>query len=173
MQEAVRDEMEESYESLLEKYRQLPDRLEAVIAGLDETDLDLRKGDEWSIRQYICHLVEGEQLWQINLRMLIGLNGLNLPFDWYFKHSQDEWSEYWAYGKRCTQVLLDQYRADTQYLVDLLKNLPDAWENFGCVTFPSNESETRFTVRDVVEMNLRHLDGHAEDIRAIRALHGC
>jgi hypothetical protein len=164
--------MSESYDELLCEYSQLPERLEAVIAGLEESELDFHKGGEWSIRQYICHLVEGEQLWQLNLRMLIGLNGLNLPFDWYFKHSQDEWSKYWTYGKRCTQVLLDQYRADTQYLVDLLKNLPDVWENFGCITFPGAESERRFTVRDIVEMNLRHLDGHAEDIRAIRALHG-
>ena len=165
--------MKEPYESLLEKYRQLSDRLEAVIAGLDESDLDLRKGDEWSIRQYICHLVEGEQLWQINLRMILGLNGLRVPFDWYFNHSQDEWAEYWAYDKRNLQVLLDQYRADTRYLADLLKNLPDAWENYGCIKFPNDEADERFTVRDVIEMNLRHLDGHAEDIRTIRALHGC
>ena len=165
--------MEKTSEALLEKYLRLPDDLEAVIAGLEESDLDLRKDGEWSIREYICHLVEGEQLWQLNLRMLIGLNRLNIPFDWYFRHSQDEWSMYWAYGKRCTQVLLDQYRADTQYLVDLLKNLPDVWENCGCFTFPGNESESQFTVREIVEMNIRHLDGHAEDIRAIRALHGC
>jgi len=165
--------MNKSHDELLAEYCQLPERLEEVIAGLEESDLDLRKGDEWSIREYICHLVEGEQLWQLNLRMIIGLNGLNVPFDWYFKHSQDEWSAYWAYGKRCTQVLLNQYRADTQYLVDILKNLPDAWENCGCITFPGHDSESQFTVREIVEMNIRHLDGHAEDIRAIRALHGC
>jgi len=165
--------MEETHESLLEKYRQLPERLETVIAGLEESDLDLRKDGEWSIREYICHLVEGEQLWQINLRVIIGLNGTKLPFDWYPRHSQNEWAECWAYDKRCLQVMLDQYRADTQYLVDILKNLPDVWEHFGCITFPGDEAERRFTVRDIVEMHLRHLDGHAEDIRAIRALHGC
>ena len=166
--------MKEPYESLLEKYRQLPDRLEAVIAGLDGTDLDLRKGDEWSIRQYICHLVEGEQLWQINLRMILGLNGAEFPFTWYPQHSQMEWAELWAYDKRCTQVLLDQYRADTQYLVDILKNLPEAvWNHYGRITWPGYDEESCYSVRDIVEMHLGHLDGHAEDIRAIRALHGC
>ena len=165
--------MNKSDAELLVEYSKLPERLEAALAGLEESDLDLRKDGEWSIREYISHLVEGEQLWQLNLRMLIGLNGLNVPFDWYFRHSQNEWSAYWAYGKRCLRVLLDQYRADTQYLVDLLKNLPDAWENFGCITFPSAQSESQFTVREIVEMNIHHLDGHAEDIRAIRALHGC
>ena len=167
--------MEESYKSLLENYRQLPGRLEAAIAGLGESGLDLRlESGCWSIREYICHLVEGEQLWQINLRMILGLNGAEFPFAWYPQHSQMEWAALWAYDKRCLQVLLDQYRADTQYLVDILKNLPDAvWEHYGRITWPGYEEESRYSVRDIVEMHLHHLDGHAEDIRAIRALHGC
>jgi hypothetical protein len=165
--------MSKSQDELLCEYGKLPERLEAVIAGLDESDLDLRKDGEWSIRQYVCHIVEGEQLWQINLRVILGLNGTKFPFDWYPRLSQMEWSERWAYCKRSLQVMLDQYRADTQYLADILKNLPDVWEHFGCITFPGDEAERQFTVRDIVEMNLRHLDGHAQDIRAIRAWHGC
>ena len=165
--------MNKSYDELLCEYSQLPERLETVIAGLEEADLDLRLESGWSIREYICHLVEGEQLWQINLRMAIGLNGAKFPFDWYPQHSQDEWAECWAYNKRCLQVLLNQYRADTQYLVDILKNLPDVWEHYGRITWPGNDEESRYSVRDIVEMHLNHLDGHAEDIRAIRALHRC
>jgi len=165
--------MKESYESLLEIYRQLPDGLDAVIAGLEETDLDLRLESGWSIREYICHLVEGEQLWQINLRIVLGLNGAEFPFCWYPLHSQDEWAELWVYGKRSLKVLLEQYHADTQYLVDILKNLPDVWEHYGRITWPGYEQESCYSVRDIVEMHIRHLDGHAEDIRAIRALHGC
>ena len=166
--------MNKSHDQLLEEYCQLPDRLQAVIAGLGESELDLRKEGEWSIRQYICHLVEGEQLWQLNLRMILGLNGAEFPMTWYPQHSQLEWSELWAYDERCLQVLLNQYRADTQYLVDILKNLPDSvWEHYGRITWPGYEEESRYSVRDIVEMHLRHLDGHAEDIRAIRTLHGC
>ena len=160
---------------LLDEYCRLPERLEAVIAGLGESDLDLRKSDEWSIREYICHLVEGEQLWQINLRVIIGLNGEKFPLDWYPKMgSQEYWSEHWAYRKRSLKVLLEQYRADTQYLVDILKNLqPDVWDHYGRITWPGAEKESRYSVRDIVEMHIGHLDGHAEDIATIRALHGC
>jgi hypothetical protein len=166
--------MSKSHPELLDEYCQLPERLEAVIAGLGESDLDLHKGDEWSIRQYICHLVEGEQLWQINLRMVLGLNGAKFPMTWYPEHSQIEWSELWAYDKRCLQVMLDQYRADAQYLVDILKNLPDAvWEHYGRITWPGYDEESHYSVRDIVEMHIHHLDVHAEDIRSIRALHGC
>ena len=167
--------MSKSHDELLCEYGQLPERLEAVIAGLGESELDLRKDGEWSIREYICHLVEGEQLWQINLRVILGLNGAKFPFDWYPKlGSQDRWVEIWVYGKRSLKVMLDQYRADTQYLVDILKNLPDAvWDHYGRVTWPGDDVESQYSVRDIVEMQLSHLDVHGEDIRAIRALNGC
>ena len=166
--------MNKSNADLLDKYLKLPERSEAVIAGLEESELDLSLESGWSIRQYICHLVEGEQLWQINLRVIIGLDGEKFPFQWYFKHSQDEWVEHWVYEKRSLKVMLDQYRADTHYLADIMENmLPDVWDHYGRVTWPDAKEETRLTVRDIVEINLEHIDVHSEDIRAIRALHGC
>ena len=158
--------------SLLEQYSQLPTRLEVVIAGLNDVALDLHLQSGWSIREYVCHLVEGEQFWQINLRMVIGLNGAKFPFLWYLEHSQDEWAELWAYGRRSIKVLLAQYRADTQYLVDILKNLPSVWEHYGCITWPGDKEESCYSVRDIVEMHIAHLDGHSEDIHAIRDFHG-
>ena len=166
--------MNQTSEVLLVQYLQLPVRLEAAIAGLEETDLDLRKGEDWSIRQIVCHLVEGEQLWQINLRTVIGLNGSKFPFEWYFELSQDEWSERWTYGTRSLKAMLDLFRANTEYLADILRNLhPDIWEHYGRVTWPSAEKETRLTVRDIIEIHIRHMDGHAADIQAIRTQHGC
>jgi len=164
--------MNEPEAELLDEYLNLPERLDTVIAGLEEKDLDLCLESGWSIREYICHLVEGEQLWQVNLRMIIGLSGEKLPFSWYPEHSQDEWAELWAYGKRSLNVLLEQYHADTRYLVDTLKHLPEVWENYGCIKWPGYVEERRYTVRDIVEMHIQHLDEHADDIRAIRAHHG-
>ncbi len=54
--------------TLLNKYLQLPDRLEAAIAGLDEEQLNLTLGKGWSIREYVHHTVEGELMWQLFLR---------------------------------------------------------------------------------------------------------
>lgn len=167
--------MSKSNSALLEDYLNLPAHLEEVIAGLKESDLDLSLESGWSIREYVCHLVEGEQLWQINLRVILGLNGAKFPFDWYPSlGSQERWVEIWAYGKRSLNVLLDQYRADTQYLVDVLKAMPDdVWEHYGRITWPGAEDESKYSVRDILEINLSHLDVHAEDIRAIRTMHGC
>jgi len=47
---------------LLEKYLQLPGRLEAAIAGLDEAQLDLTLGTGWSIRDIVLiHLGHMDQ----------------------------------------------------------------------------------------------------------------
>ena len=167
--------MNKSHVELLREYRKLPERLDEVISDLKEADLDLRKGDEWSIREYICHLVEGEQLWQVNLRMILGLNGAEFPMTWYpMLGSQERWAVVWAYGKRSLEVILELYRADTQYLVDILKNLQtDVWDHYGRITWPGAEKESHYSVRDIVEMQLSHLETHSEDIRAIRAWHGC
>jgi len=164
--------MNKSENELLDEYLGLPDRLEALVAGLEENDLDLRLENAWSIREYVCHLVEGELLWQINLRMIIGLNGEKFPFSWYPQHSQVEWAEYWAYGSRSLNILLEQYLADTRFLVDTLKNLPDVWKHYGCITWPGYHEEFRYSVRDIIEMHINHLDEHARDISAIRANHG-
>lgn len=162
--------MIEEYESLLQRYLRLPDCLEEAIAGLSESDLDVKQDDGWTIRQIVHHVVEGENLWQVNLRAIAGTDGILFPFTWYFAISQDEWVKRWAYDKRPLGPSLALYRASTWNLVEFLRNIPEAWDHFGRVTFPG-EQEQCATVCEIVEMNLRHLDCHVKDIQAIRALH--
>ena len=165
--------MKKKHETLLDQYLELPARLDEVIDGLADEDFDLHLENEWSIREYIAHLVDGEELWQINLRVILGVNGAQFPMTWYPQHSQMEWAELWAYNKRSIDVLLEQYQANTLALVDMLENLSDeVWEHYGRITWPGYEEESRYSVRDIVEMHISHLDGHAEDIRAILTRHG-
>jgi hypothetical protein len=163
--------MIEENETLLQKYLQLPDCLEGALAGLSESNLDLKQNDGWTIRQIVHHVVEGENIWQLNLRVIVGTDGILFPFTWYFAISQDEWAKRWAFDKRPLGPSLALYRANTWNLVELLQNVPDAWDHFGRVTWRGEQEETRMTVREIVEMNLRHMDCHVEEIQAIRALH--
>lgn len=165
--------MNEDHEILLTKYLQLPDRLEAALAGLGESEFDLKLSDGWTIRQYVHHVVEGEYLWQVNLRAVVGTDGILFPFTWYFALSQDEWGKRWAYDKRPLGPSLALFRASTWNLVEFLRNIPDAWDHFGRVTWRTAQEESRITVREIVEIHLGHMDGHVDDIQAIRALHHC
>ncbi|MBI4730947.1 MAG: DinB family protein [Chloroflexi bacterium] len=165
--------MSATHEPLLKKYLQLPDRLEAAIAGLSEADLDLTKNDGWPIRAYVHHTVEGELMWQLFLRAILGQDGIEIPIAWYFGHEQEEWGRRWVYGKRAVGPTLALFRGSTATLAELLRNVPpEAWDHFGRVTWPGDEKETRLTVRDIVLMHIRHMDGHTADIRTIRELHG-
>jgi hypothetical protein len=161
--------MTASNNSLLERTLKLPDRLEAAIAGLDEAQLDLTPGTGWSIREYVHHTVEGELMWQMFLRVILGLDGIEFPIQWYFAITQDDWAKRWASGKRAVGPTLALFRGSTASLVELLRNIPsDAWEHYGRVTWPGDNKETRLTVRDIVLMQLGHMDQHTADIQAIR-----
>lgn len=163
-----------AHDSLLKRYLELPGRLEAAIAGLSEEQLDLTLGTGWSIREYVHHTVEGELMWQLFLRAILGANGLEFPIQWYFTNTQDEWAVRWASGKRTLGPTLALFRGSTASLAELLHNIPDeAWNNYGRVTWPEAKEESRFTVRDIVLMHLGHMDQHTADIQAIRTKHGC
>jgi len=162
--------MSENHDALLKKYLQLPDRLEAAVAGLSESDLDLR-GEGWSIRQYVHHTVEGELMWQLYLRAILGTNGIEFPIQWYFAISQDEWAQHWASDKRAIEPTLALFRASTRSLAELLRCVdPEAWKHYGYVTWPGAKEVTRLTVRDIVLIHIGHMDQHTEDIRSIREL---
>jgi hypothetical protein len=47
--------------------------------------------------------------------------------------------------------------------------VPDAWDVSGALPGPG--ARNCGTVREIVEMNLRHLNQHVEEIRAIRGLY--
>jgi uncharacterized damage-inducible protein DinB len=162
--------MSGKHDVLLKKYLQLPDRLEAAIAGLSDSDLDLR-GDGWSIRQYVHHTVEGELLWEVNLRAAAGYDGIEFPLRWYMLQDQDTWADRWGYDRRPVAPALALFRASTSSLVDFLRCVPEAWERSGRITWRANQPESVYRVRDIVLMHIGHMDQHAADIRAIRAQH--
>ncbi len=159
------------HESILKKYLQLPDRLEAAIAGLDESSLDWKGPRGWSIRSYVHHTVEGELIWEINLRAAAGSDGIAFPMDWYFTQSQDDWAEKWAYDRRPVAPSLALFRASTRNLVEFMRCVPEAWERSGRVTWPSATKATALSVRDIILIHIRHMDQHTADIQAIRAYH--
>ena len=165
--------MDATNEAILEKYLLLPGLLEAAVAGLSEHDLDLCQGDGWSIREYVHHTMEGMWMWHLYLHVILGQDGAEFPISWYFAMSQAEWARQWAYGKRAIEPSVSLYRASISNLVELMQHEPlEAWEHYGRVTWPGAESESCLTVRDIIQMHIRHCDGHIADIKKIREFHG-
>jgi hypothetical protein len=162
-----------AHEALLNRYLELPDRLETVVRGLDEAQLDLKADDGWSIRACVHHLVEGELIWQINLRAAAGSDGIDFPMGWYFSRPQEDWGQDWGYDRRPVAPSLDLYRASTRSLAAFLRLVPpEIWKRAGRVTWPGEFEARNLSVRDIVLIQISHLDGHLADIKAVLEANG-
>jgi uncharacterized damage-inducible protein DinB len=60
------EEKDLSRDELITLYASLPERLAAAVNGLSDDQLNLTGGpDEWSVRQIIHHLADGQAVWSL------------------------------------------------------------------------------------------------------------
>jgi hypothetical protein len=151
-----------------------------ALAGLSEADLDLALSeDRWTIRQIVHHITDGDDLWKICIKAALGSRRGEprtpgpavFGFPWYWDRPQDEWAEKWAYATRPIEPSLALLESNRCHVVQLLRQVPDAWTGCIIVRWPSGQ-EQEVTVAWVVEMQTRHVVGHLDDILAIRKAHG-
>jgi hypothetical protein len=57
-----------SHADSIERLRTLPDELEALVLPMNETELDTRLPDEWSVRQIVHHLADSHMSGNFRLR---------------------------------------------------------------------------------------------------------
>lgn len=149
---------------ILDLYRQGPERLRQVLAGLDDRHLDLtRSPGKWTIRQTVHHLVESDLgTWPV-LHLALGDPGRTLrPNVW----DSDVLARNLAYGSRRPGPAVALLATAREWVLDLVSHLPDALERHA--RWPGGG---RAVVREV----LRHAGGHALhhilQIEATRNLH--
>lgn len=156
---------------ILALYAEGPALLEAALNGLTEPDLNLSLADNaWSIRQIVHHLADGDDLWKTCIQAALGNNEGIFTLQWYWDKSQMEWSECWKYSSRSIAPSLALFRANREFIVDLLRQIPDAWDRSIQVQWPQRPM-ARISVGGVLEMQARHVVDHNKDIHAIRELH--
>jgi uncharacterized damage-inducible protein DinB len=164
---------ERSREAILDRYGDGPAQLESAISGLEEPELDLaRSTGSWSIRQIVHHVADGDDIWKIAIKAALGNSGATWSLLWYWDKPQDEWAEGWAYAGRGIESSLALFRANRRHTVQLLAQIPDAWERCIFLQQPDGEERSQETVGDMVEGQADHVYGHIDDIRRIRELHG-
>jgi len=157
---------------ILAAYAAGPDRLEAALAGLSAADLDLAlDGDSWSIRQIVHHIADGDDLWKEFVKRAVGNPAGEFILSWYWDIAQDEWARRWAYRERDIKPSLALFRAGRAHVVQLLTHRRDAWSHSLLICWPGGDA-VQTGVEWVVAMQARHVVGHVDDIRRIRAAHG-
>lgn len=158
-------------ETLLAAFCAGPSLLRVAIAGLDDAGLDQALDDQtWSIRQYVHHVVDGDDLWQMGLLAALG-DAVDFEFQWYWSHSQDGWAEAWCYSERPVEPSLEFFAANRQRSAQILRVIPNALQHHMSVRWPGRAAQP-LSVRDILEMQTRHVTGHIADIQRIRTERG-
>lgn len=161
----------ETPDPILTQYAEGPALLKSALAGLTESGLDLSlTADSWSIRQIVHHLTDGDDIWKICIKAALGNPDGLFTLQWYWDKPQMEWSENWKYASRDIKSSLALLCANRRHIVELVKQIPNAWERSIRLKPPSGPEE-HIAVGDVLEMQARHIVDHIKDIRAIRQVY--
>ena len=153
--------------STIARYREGPLRLEQVVKGLADSDLDaVPSGGGWTIRQIVHHIVDGDDIWKIAIKMAMGNEEAEFALGWYGALPQKTWGDRWSYSTRSLDVSLTLIKAIRAHIVQLLESTPEVWNRSVVVRTAKGEAEG-IPVGSVVQMLADHLHHHIERIRAI------
>ena len=156
-------------DSVLARFMEGPALLERALAGIQDAELDARASQGgWTIRQIVHHIVDGDDLWKIGIKVALGNEQAEFSFNWYRTQPQEVWAEKWAYANRSLDVSLALLRAIRNHIDQLLRQVPDAWHRSLAFRKPDGEIK-RLPVGAIVEMQADHVEHHLKRIRAIRS----
>ncbi len=161
-----------SPEETIALYAQGPYELEVALDGLAQDALDLTlTADSWSIRQIVHHLALSESLFLMHIKTALADSGRV-----YVRPSYDQelWPQSLAYTQRPIEPSVALVQASRNHINQLLHYVPDNWEKFVLTKYVPEEDEGRkTTVSDLINIQVRHMQEHCDEIREIRKLHGC
>ncbi len=161
-----------SPEETIVLYAQGPYELEATLDGLAQSALDVTlTSGSWSIRQIVHHLALSESLFLMHIKTALADSGrvyVRPPYD------QELWPQALAYTQRPIEPSVALVKASRNHISQLLHYVPDNWEKYVMTKYvPEDEKGYKTTVNDLVNIQVRHMREHCDEIREIRKLHGC
>jgi uncharacterized damage-inducible protein DinB len=148
-----------SPEEILANYAAGPARLEAVLSGLIESDLDRAASPgTWTIRQIVHHITDGDDLWKTVLKAALGCPAGPFSLLWYWDQPQDQWVAWWAYDRLPIEASLALFRANRSLAVALVQQTPGARERGISMTL-RDQRERRITVGEILALQADHALG--------------
>jgi len=149
------------------RFQEGPARLEEVVKRLTDADLDAPPAaGGWTIRQIVHHVVDGDDLWKLCIKMALGIEQPEFPLAWYWEMPQVSWGERWAYSRRSLDVSLALLKANRAHILQLLESVPEAWERAAVLRKKDGEME-QVPVGFVIQMQADHLLHHLKRIQEI------
>ena len=158
----------ENKNEILELFKRGPAILENALSGLSDIELDyVSSNGGWSIRQIVHHLVDGDDLWKIYIKMALGNDQAEFNLKWYLALPQTEWANKWNYEKRSIDVSLTLFKAIRGHILQLLEYAPDGWIKSAQFRDSNGEIEVA-PVGYVIQIQADHVVHHVKRISEIR-----
>ena len=156
-----------AWEDLLSVYRNSPQEIRRMVGELSDSQLDLAPDeDNWSIREIIHHIVDGDSIWTSFIKQALGEQARPFELFWYWDLTQDEWGKKWAYETRPIEPGLDLLHANREYILSILSSISDISPYSLEIPWPSGEI-SRWTIRDAIDWNIKHSQNHLDEIKLI------
>lgn len=161
----------ENWQEILEAYARGPELLSHAIDEIPEEILDRALDDvNWSIRAIIHHVVEGDDLFIPFIKQALGGLGGHFRMGWYFEQSQLEWGKCWGFDRRDIESALALFIANRKHTCSILAGVETPWEYKLNITWP-DQSPVEYSIPDIMEIQIHHLDEHLNEIQDIVQLH--
>ena len=159
-------------EKALARYAEGVGELDAVLAGLSEAQLDLcREEGKWSIRQILHHIADAEDIWETCIKAALGNPGCTFDLNWYIPDNKA--AVPLDYAHRPITVSVELFRALRRYILELVKYLPDAWDQtFTIIRQDLPQEGKLFSVGAVISFQNFHFRRHIKQIQETRQAHG-
>jgi hypothetical protein len=163
------DENALDHERILKNHVDCLDLLKTSLDGLEGSELDLSgKPDDWTIREIIHHITDGDYIWKICIQMALGESKRPFNLKWYWETDQVRWSQLWEYSSRDIEASLALLVANRNHVIELLRKVPGSLSRTIIVEWPGGEKQ-EVNIGWVLEMQTNHVEAHVEEIRRIRA----
>lgn len=165
-------EQNREQEKSMETYETGPELLDAALKGLSESQLDLSRAEgKWTIREIVHHIVDAEDLWETIIKAALGNTGCTFDASWYIPGNKC--AVPLDYAKRPIDEAVALFKSLRRFIADSIKHLPDARERSAFVTWKNGKLfEKTFTVGEMLDWQIQHLEIHLKQIHETREIHG-
>jgi hypothetical protein len=148
--------------ALIDRYAQGHQAVLDALAGITDQELDARPAaDQWSPREIVHHLADGEMTSAIRLRRLLVEDAPALP-----GYDEMAFSRTLHYNDRPIQAALDALSAARRTTLEILERMTEAdWARAG-----THSEMGPYSVDDWLTIYGTHAHDHAAQINAVREL---
>jgi uncharacterized damage-inducible protein DinB len=141
---------------MIQKIRQLPEKLEAAVKSLSDAQLDTPVGEgKWTIRQITHHIVDGNLNAYLRMKFVITeTKPILKPYD------QDKWAALVDTARSPVQTSLSIFKGLAERWTQLLESLPESsWTREGI-----HLENGKVSLEDLLATYSRHGETHLQQI---------